>query len=266
MRCCMQTRILLWVFITAPLLLSCSAVSIGQTTITVGLGADCDFDTIQAGIDAADDGDTVLVAAGEYVVIVPITFRGKAIAVRSEAGAEATTVRMGIPDDSKRASVVVFEEAETAASILEGFTLTGGRGCWVIDPLPAASGLGGGGILCVASSPTILTCTITKNTAGSGGGVNPTYGASPTLIECIITDNSVPGSGGGISCWDDSSVTMTDCVISGNSATGTTKGVNGNGGGIFCGQNSELTLIDCSLSENSAGINGGGSCAGTTRP
>jgi len=237
--------------------MSGSAVSIGQTTITVGSGADCDFDTIQAGIDAADDGDVVLVATGEYVVAVPITFRGKAITVRSEAGTDETTIRMGTPTDSKRASVVVFQNDETAASVLEGFTLTGGKGTWLTDPLPAATGMGGGGIVCVGASPTIIACTITRNTADSGGGLNPTSGASPTLIGCTISENSAPDAGGGISCWDNSSLTMTGCLISGNSASGTTRGVDGNGGGIFCGRQSELVLTRCRMLENSAGINGG---------
>jgi hypothetical protein len=40
-------------------------------TITVGPGADYDFDSIQAGIDAANDVDEVLVAPGEYVITEP---------------------------------------------------------------------------------------------------------------------------------------------------------------------------------------------------
>jgi len=254
----MQTRVLLQTLVVVVFACGSNAVTVGQTTVTVGAGADCDFGTIQEGIDAAEDRDVVLVAAGEYIVTTPITFRGKAITVRSETGRDETVIRMGVPDDSRRASVVVFENDETDASILEGFTLTEGRGCWGTDPLLAASGLSGGGILCVGSSPTVIACTITKNTADNGGGVNPTNGALLTLIGCTITDNSVPGSGGGISCWDNSSLTMIDCVVRGNSAPGTTIYVNGNGGGIFCGQRSELRMTNCNISENSAGITGGG--------
>lgn len=254
-----RTIVVSWVLAAGSFLLCSGVVSISQAAVTVGSGAGYDFNTIQEGIDAADSGDVVLVAPGEYVIAVPITFRGKAITVRSETGADQTVIRMGTPSDPKRASVVIFENGETPASVLEGFTLTGGRGSWLADPsMPAATGLGGGGIKCIGASPTIVACTITKNTADGGGGINPCHGSSPTLIGCIITQNSVSGSGGGISCWDHSSLTMIDCLVRNNSAPGTIRHVNGNGGGIFCGRSSELILIDCGIIENSAGVNGGG--------
>lgn len=247
----------LWIWQPIVFCLLVTAASRGDI-IRVDKDSPADYQDIQAGIDAATDGDVVLVASGEYVVTAPITFRGKPITLRSEAGSDNTTIRMGTPTDTKRASVVVFENDETLASILEGFTLTGGRGCRVSAPWPAASGSGGGGILCLAASPTIVACTITQNSADDGGGVNPNYGSSPSLTHCIISENSASGSGGGVSCWDESALTMTDCIIRENSAPGTTMYVNGNGGGIFCGQRSELRMTGCDISENSAGINGGG--------
>lgn len=254
-----RPRLAWWVLAIGAFLLAGGGACTSQAAITVGPGTDYDFSTIQAAIDAGDSGDVVLVAPGEYVIAVPITFRGKAIAVQSETGAAQTVIRMGTPSDPKRASVVIFENGETAASVLEGFTLTGGRGCWLTDPsTPAATGLGGGGIKCIGASPTIVACTITKNTANGGGGINPCHGSSPTLTQCIISENSAPDAGGGISCWDNSSLTMTDCLVRYNSASGTIKHVSGNGGGIFCGRSSELILIDCRIIENSAGINGGG--------
>jgi len=227
-------------------------------TITVGSGAGYDFDSIQVGIDAANGGDTVLVAPDEYVITAPITFRGKAITVKSEAGPDETTIRMGTPADTNRASVVVFENNETVASILDGFTITGGTGSW----FPSESAWGSGGILFNASSGTIRNCAIVQNRVeGSGGGVFCAYSCSPRLIDCIIAENSAGDSagdsGGGVFALSGASLTMTNCIIRGNSAncTGSWGGV---GGGILCYINSSMIMTDCIIAENSAGRGGGG--------
>ncbi|HUU19537.1 MAG TPA: MBL fold metallo-hydrolase [Sedimentisphaerales bacterium] len=223
-------------------------------TITVGSGAAYDFDTIQAGIDAAVDGDTVLVAPGEYVITEPVTFRGKAITVKSEAGPDETTIRMGTPADTNRGSVVLFENNETAASVLEGFTITEGKGSWLED-----SWLGGG-ILFNASSGTVKNCSIVQNRVeGSGGGVFCAYPGSPILIDCIIAENSAGDSGGGVFAWGESSLTLTNCIIRGNSAnrTGSYGGI---GGGVGCYLNSSTTMTNCAIVSNMARVGGGLFC------
>jgi L-ascorbate metabolism protein UlaG (beta-lactamase superfamily) len=219
-------------------------------TITVGSGVTYDFHTIRAGIDVAVDGDIVLVAPGEYVITEPITFRGKAITVSSEAGLDETTIRMGTPADPKRGSVVVFENNETAASIIEGFTITGGRG--------SGERSGGGGIYFGASSGTVRSCAIVQNTADYGGGVICWDNSLVTVSNCTIRGNSATGFGGGVFSVQNSSVTMTDCVISGNSVTGVTMGLAGYGGGVSCTEDSLVTLTNCSIADNSAGMGGGG--------
>jgi hypothetical protein len=248
-------------------------------TINVGPGAGSDFSTIQAGIDAAVDGDTVLVAPAEYVITEPITFRGKAITVLSEAGPEETTIWMGTPADTNLGSVVVFENNETDASVLDGFTITGGRGS---GPQNAS---GGGGILFDTSSGTVKNCAIVQNSAAAGGGImswgkssatvsnctitgnsvtiigggaDAASGSSLTLIHCTITENSATRSGGGVACWENSSAILADCTIRGNSATGAILHMAGYGGGLYAGQNSMLTLTNCNIAENSAGVGGGG--------
>ena len=213
-----------------------------------------DFDNIQAGIDAGIDGDTVMVVPGEYIITEPITFRGKAITVKSEAGLHETTIRMGTPADTNRGSVVVFENGETIASVLEGFTITGGIGTW----FPSENARGGGGIFFDASSGTIANCTIVQNRADAGGGVISSANSLVTVSNCTIADNSVTIVGGGIVCWQNSTVTMTDCIVVGNSVTGTTPAIDGWGGGLYCGPSCSLTAVNCNIVENSAGVGGAG--------
>ncbi|MHC4241662.1 MAG: right-handed parallel beta-helix repeat-containing protein [Planctomycetota bacterium] len=270
----------LLVVILAAVVFVCTELANGAT-ITIGSGANFDFDTIQVGIDAASDGDMVLVVPGEYVIVEPITFRGKAITVLSEAGPDETTIRMGTPADSKRACVVIFENNETIDSVLEGFTITGGTGFW----FPSESARGGGGILFIASSGIVRDCAIVQNNAEYGGGIACAYpcssklidctiaenlagmdgggaflwqGPSLTMTNCTIRENSATRFGGGVHCWQDSSLTMTDCTVSENSVTGDTPHVAGYGGGLCCMDNSVMAVTDCSLTENSAGIGGGG--------
>ena len=203
------------------------------------------FDNIQSGIDNAESGDTVLVAPGEYVITAPITFRGKAITVESEAGSDETTIRMGTPADTNRGSVVIFENGETAASILDGFTITGGRGSWLQDSLR------GGGVFFNAASATVKNCTIVQNTARRAGGVLCDQSSSPTLMDCIIVENASIRSGGGLSVYSGSSLILTNCIIRDNSSAQSA------GGGLCCHGDSSATLTDCTITGNSA-INAGG--------
>ena len=118
----------------------CSS-SLSAATLTVDLNGGADYTELQSAIDAAADGDTVLVKPGEYVITEPINFNRlhdpanpasppvKNIVVKSEGGSEVTTIRMSeTPTNSDRASVVIFENGETDASVLDGFMIDGGKG------------------------------------------------------------------------------------------------------------------------------------------
>lgn len=93
------------------------AMVFGQSTLRVP----ADYATIQAAIDAAADGDTVLVAPGTYVE--RIDFGGKAITVEGAEGPDVTTI-----DGNEKGPVVTFENGEDWNSVLRGFTITNG---WV---------------------------------------------------------------------------------------------------------------------------------------
>ena len=239
-----------------------------------------DQPTIQAGIDTAADGDTVLVAAGSY--LEKIDFLGKAITVRSEAESEGTAIfGFGHIEDG---SVVTFANNEPEEAILDGFILSYGDVC---------------GICCIGSSPTITNCTISRNSArieacdytSRGGGIYINEESSPTITNCTISENEA-NYGGGIYCrsssatirncmivgnevfpgaysggdgagiyFDNASPTITDCTITGNSAYGA-------GAGIYCDNHASPSIINCTISANSTyyGSGGGIHCATETSP
>jgi parallel beta-helix repeat protein len=183
--------------------------------------------TIQAAINAAVDGDTVLVSDGTYVE--NINFGGKAITVSSVNGPAVTTI-----DGGKLNTVVLFVTNETSASVLNGFTITNGL---AVNQAPNF-GEGGGIAIENGASPTITNNIITANGACNGNGIGIGF-ANPVIQRNSITDNFQTGcsggiGGGGISIRGDSSGTqVVDNVIANNTMTGS--GINGGGLVLFAG-------------------------------
>jgi uncharacterized repeat protein (TIGR02543 family) len=105
-----------------------------------------------------------------------------------------------------------------------------------------------GGMYLKNSSPTLINCVFSGNSAGRDGGGMGNNGGSPTLTNCTFTDNSASGRGGGM-YNSGSSPTLTNCVFTSNSA--------GGGAGMY-NSSSSPTLTNCVFSGNSASASGGG--------
>jgi hypothetical protein len=146
------------------------------------------YPTIQQAINAAQNGDTVLVAPGTYVE--NIDFLGKAIRVTSAAGAQLTII-----DGSHLKPVVAFISGESRTSILNGFTIRNG--------IPSIDFVNrGGGIAILSSSPSVTNNIISGNKSCSGGAGIAILGGAPLIQSNLITDNQqsncLGGYGGGI--------------------------------------------------------------------
>ena len=163
--------------------------------------------TIQGALDVAEDGQTVWVGPGIYLEHT-LSMGGKAVALRSTHGQGQTTV-----DAQGSGTVMSFDAGEGPSSVVDGFTLTGGKA------------LDGGGMYLYNSSPTLTRLTLSQNTTleyGEGGGMY-LAGSNPTLVQVTLVENSAYFSGGGMVAYQSSPI-LTQVILSGNHAS--------SGGGI----------------------------------
>ncbi|HVR74273.1 MAG TPA: multiheme c-type cytochrome [Planctomycetota bacterium] len=204
-----------------------------------------DFPALQAAVDAAEDGDRILVAPGEYVLEASLDFRGKSIQIIGTARAERTTLRWK-GASAEEGSVVVFRSGEGPEAKLEGFTLTGGTGT------VAGGARKGGGVLILGSSPTIADCRIVSNGAadGFGGGICVDGGAP--VLEGIEVSSSSAMRGGGVAIVHTAGdgLRVDRLRIRGNSAE--------EGGGIHIASGVRLLVERTEVAGNRARGAGGG--------
>lgn len=256
-----------------------------------------DQPTIQSGIDAAENGDTVLVSDGIYTGAgnVNISFRGKQITVKSRSGADATVIDC---EETPNTRGFTFQSKETHDSVLDGFTIKNG-----VQDL-------GGGIYCHTASPTIQNCIITQNRATatrfrgqSAGGI---YGTDTNvhITDCTVTQNRGCGvvfegerawtfntlqstilanctisgnTDSGVICQDLAPVTIKDCTVRQNGERGImctffTRGISitncrieqNTGGGIECSEESYARIEGCIIKQNRALHGGGIYCSPTS--
>jgi hypothetical protein len=149
--------------------------------------------TIQAGIDAAVNGDTVLVRDGTWTGTGnwDLDFGGRAITVASENGPESCILDGGATGYHR---LFIFQSGEGTDSVLQGFTIRNGGG------FDNPGIYYGGGILCTnGSSPLIVGNIITDCDMFIGAGIC-CLDSSPTIIDNLIQYNFGEDLGGGLFC------------------------------------------------------------------
>ena len=179
------------------------AAMVHPTTIRVPQ----DYPKIQSAIDAAQDGDTILVARGIFKE--NINFRGKGIVLTSNfiftkdpEDIDSTIIDGSEPTHPDTASCVLMYKpdqsfSDDSSAALIGFTLTGGKGTVWEDEHGANNYFReGGGILIQYWAPRILFNIIRDNEAynksglvSAGGGAIRCGDGNPLIQNNIILHN-----------------------------------------------------------------------------
>lgn len=227
--------------------------------------------TIQAGIDHASTGDTVLVQPGTY--IENINFNGKNIVVGSLfiTTNDTNYIDISIIDGDYNGSVVTFENGENNTAVLSGFTIKRGEAlvgagiyCFSSSPTVENSVItgnriteawwdGGGGIKCVNSNLILRNVTVNNNTVdgfnGYGGGIFFDFCEQPVLENVNIIGNNSELAGGGIYMVFSSPI-LNNVKVKNNTAHW--------GAGIVIISESNPTLTNVTISGNETAVYGGG--------
>ena len=222
-----------------------------------------DHPSIQAAVDAAREGDVVLVWPGLYREL--LHFDGKDLVVSSLDPSDPDVVAGTVIDGLWAGTVVTFSGQETERCVLTGFTIRHGlgkKGGGIYGGEPSVAGG-------IGTRAAVVQNVIVNNEAATGGGIANCDGV---IRGNIVRGNRARGAGGGI--WH------CDGWIQGNTVVGNT--ADNQGGGIcgcfglvennlvmgnvaaFRGGGINLSLDPAGLLRNntvvcnSAGIRGGG--------
>jgi hypothetical protein len=188
--------------------------------------------TIQEGINAAQNGDTVLVDDGIYTGNNnrSLSFNGKAIIVKSINGPENCIIDCEGSWDYPRRGITFFN-GESPEAVFSGFTIQNGFVRW-----------GSGGAIHVgySSSPVIANCRLQNNRAEYGGaiscGSNSGDDSSPSFINCIVFENTAKFSGNAVYSRINTTVNLTNCTFSKNDFSSS--------GVIYASGNSSIQIMN----------------------
>lgn len=213
------------------------------------------FDAIQEAVDAAAEGDEIIVHDGVY----------------TGAGNQRVLLKNGLFVHSARGSATCIIELEgngpgfqvgyRATGTLAGFTIQNGDAAFRISSAGtvvvrdcvirgSTSVRTGGGMECYDSDLTLTGCVFEGNRAlyGEGGGMD-VYGEFTRCLvsNCVFTGNAAQDSGGGISIRNAGEAVIRDCLVFNNVGGGV-------GGGISVStRNPVLTVIErCTIVGNRA--------------
>jgi serine protease len=169
------------------------------------------YPTIQAGMDAAVAGDTVLVACGTYDLYDPILMKS-GITLRSETGTPDCVVLRDLTGDGLLHCLYLDDE-----TLIEGISFTGGH-YWAAIAIAEAAPVfvncdfydnhcvESGPVLAFDCWPTFTRCTFRDSYGSAAGGIY-FWGGTLAVVECTFWNATVS-----IVCIE-ATVEMSNCTV-----------------------------------------------------
>jgi predicted outer membrane repeat protein len=238
--------------------------------------------SLQDALGQARSGDAVWVASGNYrpgssrvaafQLVEGVAIFGGFAGVENPTGFDLGTRdleahptildgNIGSPAAADNVFHVVTAIGVSRATVLDGFTITGGDANGVTLNRQDI----GAGLLNLDASPTIRHCLFTDNQAGTRGGAIHIDGGSPLLVNCRFFNNrttvtqAANNVGGAIyanaAAGRTAQAQFINCLFAGNRAG---VGNGGSGGALYDDLQSVSTLVNCTLLHNFADTHGGG--------
>jgi len=239
--------------------------------ITVCLSGGCDYDNIQAAMDASSNADVIKVAEGTYTRVQgrpsPLGYNGPSVVSQVVYISKSVTIQGGYTTtnwitpypvtqhtmlDAQGQGRVLFIAGDISPAI-EGLHITNG------DATDLGGGFGplwdaGGGMYVVDAALTLSNCHVFSNSGGTetpfGGGLYLEY-SNATLVGNTIISNTAFW-GGAVHLWS------SDATLANNTITSNTARV---GGGLYV-YDSVAEITKNTISCNAAGSGGGLSSEG----
>ncbi len=229
-----------------------------STAITVCLGGDCDYDSIQVAVDAASSGDWIKVAQGAYTDvhvragITQVVYISKSVIIQGGY----TTTNWSEPSPATLPTILDAGEQGRGISVigdgivvtLDGLRVTAGDA--TLGGGPSGSPDVGGGIYIDSDDCTVANSWVYSNTAVSGGGVYVYESDDAMLMNSAIYSNTA-SFGGGVYVYRGQNASLVDNDIYSNITSSS-------GGGVYLHLTGDPILMGNEVFSNTSHSNGGG--------
>ena len=227
------------------------------------------IEELQAAIDAANDGDTILIGT-KITCAESITI-----------GSADKEVILAFSDDFSDNAMFRFLTKNAQEISLQNLVLNGEtaddhnafaitinvfstspdtQGRWSFENVTFEQFTCAGAVITVSDADATFTnCCIQNNYGRRTGGIEINSDSSIEVISCRFTDNQSGSDGAAIRC--SGCAKLSESSITGNYAIN--DGAVKNGGGVYVDTGASCEVLSCTITGNTADIGGGISCKGT---